>query len=81
MFEIILKALIQLLDSIIGLFQLGHWLEKRSAENSRMGESKLDREARSWQEKIIRSWYFISLLLFLFLGGTGALIWHFMTSR
>ncbi len=77
MFETIIRALVEMIDSVMSIFSLGHSAEKRLSESSHVGESRLDREARSWQAKIIRSWYFVVLLIVLLIGGVGAAILKF----
>jgi len=75
MVEIIVRAIADLVDSVAGLFHLGHSAEQRLARGSVVGESELDQEARTWRERVLQSWQWISALVLL-LGAVGAAVWH-----
>lgn len=75
MLEIILRSIVALLNTIMGLFGLAHWLDRRMSESSTVGRSKMDDEAHDWREKILFSWWIASLLIVTFLGGCGWLLW------
>ena len=75
MLEIIAKALLALVDGIMSIFWLGHTAEKHLSKSSRVGESKMDSDARRWHEKILHSWWTIYILISLFIGGAGFAIW------
>lgn len=75
MLEMILRGLVWLIDVVVGFFGLAHWLDRRMSESSTVGRSKMDDEAHDWREKILFSWWIASLLIVMFLGGCGWLLW------
>lgn len=67
---LILRAVVAVVGVIMDVFAVFSWSERHGAQNSRMGESRLDQEARGWQQLVLRSWHWIALALL----AIGALI-------
>lgn len=63
------------MDAVIGCVGLAHGLERRMSDSSRVGRSKMDEKAHNWREKILSSWWIAYLLIMIFLGGSGYLLW------
>lgn len=77
LFSILLRLLLGIIDGIMGIFGILHWSERHLSKNSHIGESQMDREARSWQEWLYDSWQwivFIIICIGLLVGGT---LWLF----
>lgn len=75
--SIIIRALVALIDGIMGIFGLLHWSERHVSKTSRVGDSRLDREARSWRERLLESWYWIALALLIIAALIGGALWWF----
>ena len=76
MLDPMVKAMVELVDSIAGMFHLGHAAEKHVARGSVVGESKLDDEVRDRQERLLRSWQLVSAAIVLLLAGAGVAVWY-----
>lgn len=76
MIEIIAKALISLIDGVMALFGIAHSAERHVSDSSRVGRSKMDEDAHNWREKIFNSWNLFALLVLIFIGGCGYLLWE-----
>ena len=74
--SLIIRALIGLINGIVGIFGILLWSERHTSQCSQVGESRLDREARGWQEWVLASWYWLALAVAIsaLLGGT---LWWF----
>ena len=70
--SLIVRAVVALIDVVMGVFGLLHWSERHQSQSSRVGESRLDREARSWQAWILDSWGWLALALLIIAALIGA---------
>jgi hypothetical protein len=77
-FEFIVRVVLSLLESAMSLFGTAHHLERRLTDASRVGRSKMDEEAHTWRSGLLGSWFVGWLLVLIFFGGAGYLLWeHF----
>ncbi len=75
--SIIIRAVVGLFDGITGIFGVLRWSERSTSQTSRVGESRLDREARSWQQRVLSSWKWLVLALLVASSLIGGAIWWF----
>lgn len=74
MLDLLLGIVSWLIDLIMDIFTLGHFIEKRNSQNSVVGQSDLDNEAARWQRNVIYLWVFAPII-FTLVGG-GVYLWH-----
>jgi hypothetical protein len=75
--SIIIRALVGLFGGIIGIFCVLRWSERRTSQTSQAGAARLDREARSWQRRVLGSWKSLALALLVASSLIGGAIWWF----
>jgi hypothetical protein len=75
--SILVRVVVAIIDGIMGLFGVLQWSERHMSQTSRTGESRLDQEARSWQERVLDSWYWFVLALVAITSAVGGAIWWF----
>jgi len=81
MFEILIKALVSLIDGIMAVIGIAHDAERHLSDSSRVGRSKMDNDAHNWRERIFNSWAVFAILLLLFIGGSGYVLWNEFFSK
>lgn len=69
----LIALFVRIMDGIMGLFGFLHAGERSLAENSRVGESPLERESRHWWDCLFSRWFWISMVL---LGIAAMLGYH-----
>lgn len=75
--SLLMRAVAGIIQGVVGFFDLLHWSDRHASEPTRVGESGLEREARSWRERVFDSWYWLAFALFILAGLIGGAIWWF----
>jgi hypothetical protein len=61
----VIRAIVGVIDFVIGVAELLLWSERKVAEGSHVGESRADRAARRFYEQVIDWWQWIAIGLVL----------------